>query len=341
MPSTIVYLLLAPVLLLVSFPLVIFAALTSSLAFTTLLIRVGIVYLELFLSITQNYFISTTGTGHDSQRTTTTKDSASTTATGTTSSSYKNQYNKRQPCSLYSFSSRRTSINSTSNSTTTIRSPPKSPRSPNLPPPSPTANFVYNHPNSNNTTINNLPSPSLPTTERDFEGVGGWLLKDPGSDSDGSESIWSSINSRLELPAGGIGTGSLTGYSTPELRRKKRRGTIIGEEQQHQQQQPQASQQYQPKHRRSLPGGSAGGLGLGLAGGGRRLGFKTPEKLSMARTPEVEMGNGDPMDGVEVTRASKSYITLANGMGMGMKKDNKSKSYVSLADARRWSTWKG
>ena len=150
-------------------------------------------------------------------------------------------------------------------------------------------------------------------TTRDFEGVGGWRFQN--SDSGDEDDKWSNLNSRLELPTRGTGTGTLTGYSTPELRRKGQGygyGYGYGKGK-------GGEQKPQPQHRRSLPGASEEGLGLGVGigggvvgggGGGRKLGFRNPEGTrSRARTPGVE--KGDPMDGTSVKRASKSYISLA------------------------------
>ena len=311
--SRLIYLLFTPILLLFSVPLVFFAALTSAFAFTTLLIRVGIVYFELFVSITHNYFTSNGNGARDSllsSRTTSSK----TETTATTTSPHRKHHN-RQSHSLHSFSSHYTS----SNNTATVRSPNgsslSSPISPNLPPPSPSS-FAQGPPNYIH--INNLnhipPSPSLLLTTRDFEGVGGWRFQNSDS-GDEDDDKWSNLNSRLELPTRGTGTGTLTGYSTPELRRKGYgQGFGYGKGR-------TGEQKPQPQHRRSLPGGTDGGLGLSVAfgggsggvgggGGGRKLGFRSPEGMrSRARTPGVE--KGDPMDGTGVKRASKSYVSLA------------------------------
>ena len=50
------HLLLAPLLLLISFPLLAFAVLTTSLAFSTLFVRVALIYAELGGVLLQNYF---------------------------------------------------------------------------------------------------------------------------------------------------------------------------------------------------------------------------------------------------------------------------------------------
>ena len=54
--STLTLLLISPVLWTISIPLTIFAAITTSLAFTTLLLRALIVYIELAAALIQNQF---------------------------------------------------------------------------------------------------------------------------------------------------------------------------------------------------------------------------------------------------------------------------------------------
>lgn len=149
--SSLLCILLSPVLLLVSLPLAIFAAITTSFAFSALLFRVLVVYAELAAALIQNQLaINGAAESASSPR-------------------------KSTPLVIDEKDSRRKSRrdsacsgNSNGGSMT-----PKIPESSGL--------GIYR-------------SGGI---ERDFEGVGGWRI--PGSDDD--DVLWTSMNSRLELPA--------------------------------------------------------------------------------------------------------------------------------------------
>ncbi|MCJ1256520.1 hypothetical protein MMC24_004341 [Lignoscripta atroalba] len=150
--STSVYILLSPFLLAVSIPLAGFALLTTTLAFSTLFIRVIIVYIELGIAVVHNQFVVPPST-----TTPTTKSRRSSLA---------------PDCIHARRKSRRSSTGSgqsEADSTT-----PKILDTPNL--------GIY----------------SGTAIDRDFEGVGGWRF--PGPD-DEEDVLWTSMNSRLELPA--------------------------------------------------------------------------------------------------------------------------------------------
>lgn len=142
---------LSPVLLLVSLPLAIFAAFTTSFAFSALFIRALVVYAELTAVLIQNQF-------------------AASGAAKSTSSD-----RKSTPPVIDEKDSRRKSRRSSacSGNSNGGSMTPRIPESSGL--------GIY----------------GSGGMERDFEGVGGWRI--PGSDDD--DVLWTSMNSRLELPA--------------------------------------------------------------------------------------------------------------------------------------------
>ena len=170
---TLFYVLLSPILLVVSIPLSLFAALTTSVAFTTLFFRAFLIYAELGGVLIQNQFVRE----HENEKTLT-----STSAT-TAAIDGKQPQHKR----------RRSSAGSGSSGGSTT-------------PKVLDAGFgIY----------------SGGGVVRDFEGVGGWRV--PGTDNE--DATWTSLNSRLELPAMVDGrrrnhhrsrtSGSLTTVSLP------------------------------------------------------------------------------------------------------------------------------
>ena len=172
MPN-IFYLLLSPILLFISVPLSLFAALTTTLAFSTLFFRALLVYAELGVVLVRNQFYSQ----HDDRKSPVAKRLPFAIADG------------KQP----QHKSRRSSAGSGSNGGSTTPRVPDS------------GLGVY----------------SGGGTVRDFEGVGGWRI--PGTVDE--DVLWTSMNSRLELPAivdGGRHfhhrsrtSGSLTSVSLP------------------------------------------------------------------------------------------------------------------------------
>ena len=148
MPS-LFYILLSPVLLFISVPLSLFAALTTTLAFSTLFFRALLVYAELGVVLVRNQFHSQ----HENEKIPVPKKLPPAVVDG------KQSQHK----------SRRSSAGSGSNGGSTT-------------PRVPEAGFgVY----------------SGGGAVRDFEGVGGWRI--PGTADE--DVLWTSMNSRLELPA--------------------------------------------------------------------------------------------------------------------------------------------
>ena len=148
MPS-LLNILLSPILLFISIPLSLFAAVTTTLAFFTLFFRALLVYAELGAVLIQNHFFSSRyGTEE-------------TLATRATSAVAQGKQPRHK--------SRRSSTGSGSNGGTTT---PK------------VAEMGFGISGGG-------------ATVRDFEGVGGWRI--PGTDDE--DAVWTSLNSRLELPA--------------------------------------------------------------------------------------------------------------------------------------------
>ena len=148
MPS-LFYILLSPILLFISVPLSLFAALTTTLAFSTLFFRALLVYAELGVVLVRNQFYSQ----HENE---------------------KRPVPKRLPLAAVDgkqpqHKSRRSSAGSGSNGGSTTPRVPDS------------GLGVY----------------SGGGAVRDFEGVGGWRI--PGTVDE--DVLWTSMNSRLELPA--------------------------------------------------------------------------------------------------------------------------------------------
>ena len=143
------YILLSPILLFISFPLSLFAALTTTLAFSTLFFRALLVYAELGVVLVRNQFYSQ----HENE---------------------KSPMPKKLPLAVvdgkqFQHKSRRSSAGSGSNGGSTTPRVPDS------------SLGVY----------------SGGGGVRDFEGVGGWRI--PGTADE--DVLWTSMNSRLELPA--------------------------------------------------------------------------------------------------------------------------------------------
>ncbi|KAI9711666.1 MAG: hypothetical protein M1812_007099 [Candelaria pacifica] len=157
------YLLIPPFLICISIPLATFAIFTSTLAFSTLLFRVLAVYVELGLAIVHNYFFLTPSTNSISRS----PRSSSNTTSNPSSTQAPPQRRKK----------RRSSAGSTvsDQGTSTYTSKPKDA-------------FI------------GLGLSKEPSMERDFEGVGGWRFPS-ATDSAFEDSLWTSMNSRLELPA--------------------------------------------------------------------------------------------------------------------------------------------
>ena len=172
MPS-LFYILLSPILLFVSIPLSLFAALTTTLAFSTLFFRALLVYAELGVVLVRNQFYSQ----YENEKIPVPKKMPLAAVEG------------KQP----QHKSRRSSAGSGSNGGSTTPRVPDS------------GLGVY----------------SGGGAVRDFEGVGGWRI--PGTVDE--DVVWTSMNSRLELPAIADGgrhfhhrsrtSGSFTSVSLP------------------------------------------------------------------------------------------------------------------------------
>ncbi|KAM0275946.1 hypothetical protein ACHAQH_007247 [Verticillium albo-atrum] len=164
-----VYAFIVPFLFLFTVPLAIFAGLTTTVAFSVLLFRVVLVYLDLALTLLPSYLnlrrLPHQRMGHQAVP------AAKTPATLSTSSS-------RSVSPVQTTTSRTLSF---------TRTPHRRPRSRR---PS-TSHGGATTPDTP-TTLSLLPSTGL---DRDFEGIGGWRL---GSSTD--DDRWTMINSRLELP---------------------------------------------------------------------------------------------------------------------------------------------
>ena len=147
--SALFYILISPFLLLISIPLTIFATITTTLSFSTLFLRVLIVYAELAAALVQDHFASTSNP-------------PSRITSPSLKSSSEEKVGRRR-------SRRASAASGSSNGSVT----PKAPKTSGL--------GVY----------------SGEGAARDFEGVGGWRIPGP----DGEDELWTSMNSRLELPA--------------------------------------------------------------------------------------------------------------------------------------------
>ena len=149
MPS--LFYIISPILLLISIPLSIFAAVTTTLAFSTLFFRALLVYAELAAALIQDQFVGQP----------TIKSSASSNTRLVTLATTDGRGAQQK--------SRRSSVGSSSSNggSTTPRIL------------EPSGLGIYNG----------------GVAARDFEGVGGWRI--PGPD----DALWTSMNSRLELPA--------------------------------------------------------------------------------------------------------------------------------------------
>ncbi|KAM0325892.1 hypothetical protein ACHAQA_007195 [Verticillium albo-atrum] len=163
-----VYAFIVPFLFLFTVPLAIFAGITTTFAFTVLLFRVVLVYLDLALTLLPSY-LSLRRLPH--QRRGHQLPAAKTPATLSTASS-------RSVSPVQTTTSRTLSFTRTPHRRPRSRRPSTSIGGATTPdPPS---------------TLSLLPSTGL---DRDFEGIGGWRL---GSSVD--DDRWTMINSRLELP---------------------------------------------------------------------------------------------------------------------------------------------
>lgn len=169
-----IYGIIVPFLFLFTIPIAVFAAITTTLAFSILLFRVILVYIELALAVIPHYLLGPKAT---------VKVILSRTGSFTTPSTAVPVRRRRRRSSSSSNLSGTGSI-------TPIRSE---------------SVLAF--------------SQSIGPT-RDFEGVGGWRLDNPSDD----DTLWTNINSRLELPADHVRRHrrSLTSGSMPGDTRQMR-----------------------------------------------------------------------------------------------------------------------
>ncbi len=146
--SGFLYVLISPVLLLISIQLTIFAAITTTLAFSTLVFRALLVYAELAAALMRDQFANNT---------------LSKDTTIPSKKPAEETYPRRK-------GRKGSTASGSSNSDSTT---PKAP------------------------DTNGFRGYSASEATRDFEGVGGWRI--PGTEDE--DELWTSMNSRLELPA--------------------------------------------------------------------------------------------------------------------------------------------
>ncbi|KAK3491716.1 hypothetical protein B0T13DRAFT_477405 [Neurospora crassa] len=193
--------LVVPFLCLFTIPMAIFASITSALAFSLLMFRVAIVYVDIAMAFVPQFIkgrhyhsitdgelltprrLSSSSTGSVGNRAAGDSEDNSPLAVVSPSPYYTNGYDSHQRSPLrrkssYGFGtvrrSRRSSQASISPTIASIREDAE------MVPPLPETGGL-------------APSVGI---QRDFEGVGGWRLNDSNDDDD----AWQNINSRLELP---------------------------------------------------------------------------------------------------------------------------------------------
>ena len=152
-----------PLIACFSIPLVSFAALTTSIAFFTLLIRVGVLYFELFFALLQSAILPTPP-GSNGAKQTLPKPQLS--PHNITVSAAANKTSQSQSVNL--------GAAYTAKSKGAISTPPRK-------------------------TSSGASLVGTRAATRDYEGVGGWRL--PLTEHDEEEALWMGMNSRLELPA--------------------------------------------------------------------------------------------------------------------------------------------
>ena len=152
----------SPLLLVISFPLASFAAFTTTLAFTTLLIRVSLVYFELGLALLGSWLFATS---------TVKENRPYITSPAASSFSSTRRHHRRRSSVCSSETPPEQQITTVTDYANNLRHPPKS------------------------QSFASLVSTAGP--DRDFEGVGGWRLSGDWEE----EALWFGMNSRLERPA--------------------------------------------------------------------------------------------------------------------------------------------
>ncbi|KAL7802508.1 hypothetical protein V8C44DRAFT_281917 [Trichoderma aethiopicum] len=166
------YAFVVPFLLVTTIPLAIFAGITTTFAFSILILRVFVVYLDIALSLVSQSL------SH---------------LTESSSAAAKFHHPRRpsssSPSSSSSVHSRTNSVSPSASSTLLKRQHNSRRRR--------LSSSVYSAGSA--TPASDIGLGLIPSVgaERDFEGIGGWRL---GDDDDDEEHLWTTINSRCELP---------------------------------------------------------------------------------------------------------------------------------------------
>ncbi|KAL7810410.1 hypothetical protein V8C26DRAFT_239893 [Trichoderma gracile] len=159
------YAFVVPFLLVTTIPLAVFAGITTTFAFSILILRVFVVYLDIALSLVSQSLAHLTES----------------------SSAAKFHHPRPSSSSSSSIHSRTNSVSPSASSSTLLKRQQRRRR---------LSSSVYSAGSA--TPASDIGLGLIPSVgpERDFEGVGGWRL---GGDDDDDE-LWTTINSRYELP---------------------------------------------------------------------------------------------------------------------------------------------
>ncbi|KAI9693255.1 MAG: hypothetical protein M1822_005251 [Bathelium mastoideum] len=185
-------------LFILAIPLTLFALLTTTLAFGTLLLRVSVVYVELGAALLHSWLFA-------SNTPVTVLHHGPHPAPPTSSA-------QATPSSLLRHGGTNSGSSSSNDKTTRVRSHDL----PSISSPNPSANALAtttpatprltraapHHLRTKSGSAASLATFASTGPTRDYEGVGGWRLAGSGDE----EALWMGINARLELPAGGSGS---------------------------------------------------------------------------------------------------------------------------------------
>ncbi|OTA00232.1 hypothetical protein A9Z42_0062700 [Trichoderma parareesei] len=175
------YALVVPFLLVTTIPLAIFAGITTTFAFSILILRVFIVWLDIALSLVSQSL---------SHLTESSSSSSSSSSSAAKLHLRPPRPSSSSPSSSSSIHSRTNSVSPSASSTLLKRHRRRRPSS-----------SVYSAAGSA-TPASDIGLGLIPSVgpERDFEGVGGWRLGDDNDENDDDDRLWTTINSRYELP---------------------------------------------------------------------------------------------------------------------------------------------
>ncbi|KAK1237777.1 hypothetical protein MKX07_003613 [Trichoderma sp. CBMAI-0711] len=170
------YALVVPFLLVTTIPLAIFAGITTTFAFSILILRVFIVWLDIALSLVSQSLSHLT--------------ESSSSSSAAKLHLRPPRPSSSSPSSSSSIHSRTNSVSPSASSTLLKRHRRRRPSS-----------SVYSAAGSA-TPASDIGLGLIPSVgpERDFEGVGGWRLGDDNDENDDDDRLWTTINSRYELP---------------------------------------------------------------------------------------------------------------------------------------------